>query len=135
MNPLIPCIWVAGGIHLVIAASNFFAPKELHYQENLSKVSKIVRQIFTIHAVYIVMILFVFSLLCFRFAPELAGGSPLGRFLSGSIAIFWFLRVIVQLFYYDPDVKKQRPLFNLGFLMAFAYLTGVFAIATMGVIR
>ncbi len=135
MNILIPCIWIAGGLHVLIALSNFFAPKELHYRENLAKVSKIVRQIFTIHAVYIVLILVGFSLLCFQFAPELASGTPLGRFLSGCIAIFWFLRILVQIFYYDKDVKKQRPIFNILFLIAFVYLTFIFTIATAGVLK
>ena len=35
MNALIPTIWAAGGLHLFMAAANFFLPQKLNYAENL----------------------------------------------------------------------------------------------------
>ena len=63
--------------------------------------------------------------------PELAGGSALGRFLSGFLAIFWGGRIIIQLFFYDQQVKRSRPITNLVFLATFIYLCGVFAVACL----
>ncbi len=131
-SSLVPYIWAAGGVQLLIAAANFLLPSKLKYRENLSRVAPIIRQIFVVHSVYIVLILVIFSGLCFLHAPELAGGGPLGRFLSACLALFWFLRIPVQLFYYDSQVKKLNPAANVAMTMALMFLCGVFAVAAMG---
>lgn len=132
MNALVPYIWAAGGVQLLIAGANLLLPSRLRYRENLSKVSPIIRQIFVVHSLYIVLVLLVFSALCFLHAPELAGGGPLGKFLSGCLALFWSLRVPIQLFWYDPEVKKQNPLANVVMTMALLFLSGIFAVAALG---
>jgi hypothetical protein len=132
MSPMVPYIWVAGGIHLALVVVGVFLPAKLRFRENLEKVSPIIRQLFLVHSVYISTLLLVLGLLCFFFAPELAGGSRLGTFLSGYMAIFWAIRVLIQLFYYDPVLKREHPVANVAFLAAFAYLSGVFAAAVLG---
>ena len=79
MNELIPWIKAAGVVQLVIAAANLVIPRKLAYAENLARVSPIVRQVFIVHAVYIVGLLVAFGGLCWSFAAELASGSGLGR--------------------------------------------------------
>src|ERR1051325_9477838 len=133
MKTMVPYIWAAGVLHLLIASANFFAPKKLQYQKNLSKVSTIVRQIFVVHSIYIVLVLLLFSGLCFFFASDLAGGSRLGKFLSGFLAVFWLLRTCFQVFYYDPQLKRQNRFFDVGFTLSFFYLGVVFALAVLGV--
>jgi len=110
MNRLVPYIWAAGIIQWVIAAANLFIPGKLGYGENLVKVSAIVHQIFIVHAVYIVGVLIGLGALSMCFAPELASGQGLGRFLSLMMAAFWLPRIVVQLGYYDERVKAQNRL-------------------------
>ena len=50
-------IQAAGTLQFVIAVANFFAPAKLQYRENLAQVSPIIRQIFTVHCIYIVLVL------------------------------------------------------------------------------
>ena len=133
MNPLIPMLWSAGGVQLLIASANFFAPRKLHYAENLAKVTPMVRQIFRVLSFYIVLTLVAFAALCFTFPADLAGGSTLGRALSSFLALFWGVRVLIQLFYYDPDTKRRHPVFNVLFLTAFVFLTATFTAAALGV--
>lgn len=135
MNDFVPYIWIAGGLQLVMFVVSLFLPARLRYRENLSKVLPIIQQIFTVHSIYISMLLLVLGVLCFLFAPELAGGSLLGRFFSGYLAVFWGLRVFIQLFYYDPELKRQNPLANMAFTLAFIYLCGVFTVAACGVFK
>jgi hypothetical protein len=132
MHPLIPLLWAAGGVQLLVASVNFFLPRELDYRSNLARLTPIVREVFVVQAVYIVLVLLALAGLCFAFAGDLAGGSTLGRALSGFLAVFWGLRLLIQLFYYEASVKRGRPLLNLGFVFAFAYLTGVFGAAALG---
>lgn len=124
-------IQLAGALQLVTAVANFFLPAKLHYRENLEKVSPIIRQIFTIHSIYIVLMLLGFGLICLLFPADLGGASPLGRFLCGFLAVFWGLRVVLQVFYYDSAVKKEHPFGALFFGAVFLYLAVVFTAATL----
>ncbi len=131
MNPLLPlAVQGAGILQFVIAAANFFLPAKLNYPENLAKVSPIVRQIFTIHSIYIVLVLIGFALLCFFFPRELCGSNALGKCLSGFLAIFWGLRVPIQFFYYDRAIKRANPGFAFCFGFAFFLLAAVFVATT-----
>src|SRR6266446_1161172 len=107
MKTMVPFIWVAGIIQWVIAAANLFIPEKLRYAENITKLSPIVRQVFVVHAMYIVGVLVGLGALCLWYAPTLASGEGLGRFLAVFLAIFWVPRIFVQLFYYDADVKRR----------------------------
>jgi hypothetical protein len=135
MRPSIPWLWVAGAIQLVIIAANFALPKKLRCRENLAKVSPMIREVFVVHWLYIGLVLGIFTTLCFWFAPELAGGSRLGRFLSLAMAIFWLLRVPIQLFFYDPETRRQNRLADVAFLLTFSYLGIVFGAAAFGAFR
>jgi len=123
-------IQLAGALQLITAAANFFLPAKLHYHENLAKVSPIIRQIFTVHAIYIVLVLVGFGLICLLFPHDLCGASALGKFLCGFLAIFWGLRVVLQFSYYDNAVKKEHPLGAMFFGSVFLYLAVAFTAAT-----
>jgi len=135
MRTLIPWLWVAGAIQLVIIAANFVLPEKLRCRENLVHVSPMIRNVFVVHWVYIVLTIGIFTSLCFWFAPELASASPLGRFLSAAMAGFWLLRVPIQLFYYDPEIRRQNRLADVAFLLTFSYLGIVFSAAASGALR
>jgi hypothetical protein len=132
MRFLIPWLWAAGAVQLFILAANVVVPKKLDCRENLARVSPMIRTVFVVHWVYIVLVLTIFISLSFWFAPELAGASRLGRFLSAAIAVFWICRVPIQLFVYDPEIRRKNRLVDLIFLAAFSYLGVVFSIAALG---
>ncbi|MGA7791940.1 MAG: hypothetical protein WCA19_02800 [Candidatus Acidiferrales bacterium] len=135
MRVLVPWLWAGGAVQLVIIAANFILPEKLSCRDNLARVSPMIRTVFVVHWVYIVLVLGIFTSLSFWFAPELAGASRLGRYLSAVIAVFWLLRVPIQLFFYDPEIRKQNRIGDVVFLLAFSYLGVVFAVAALGVVR
>ena len=135
MQSLIPWVWAAGALHVVILGANFVLPKKLGCRENLARVSPMIRTVFIVHWGCIVLVLGIFASLCFWFAPELAGASRLGRFLSAFIALFWLVRVPIQFFFYDPEIRKQNRFADVIFLIAFSYLGVVFAVAALRVTR
>jgi hypothetical protein len=135
MNRLEPHMWVAGILQWLVAASNLFAARLFRYRENMAKVTPFVREVFIVQNVYIMATVATFGVLCIGFAPELAGRSALGRFLSGFLAIFWGGRILIQLFFYDKDVRRSRPIANTAFLATFVYLCGLFSLAALGFLR
>jgi hypothetical protein len=135
MRVLIPWLWAAGAVQMVIIAANFVLPKKLSCRDNLARVSPMIREVFIVHWIYIVLVLGIFTSLSFWFAPELAGASRLGRYLSAVIAVFWLLRVPIQIFFYDAELRKQNRFGDVIFLLAFSYLGVVFSVAALGVVR
>src|SRR5277367_4332324 len=105
---MIRAIWGAGFVHVGIMAANIPLPGRLRVRERLAGVPRFVRQIFYVHWIYIVIVVGMFAALCFGFAAELAGASALGRFLSAFMAGFWLLRIGLQIFYYDGEVRREN---------------------------
>jgi hypothetical protein len=128
-DSLVPWIWAAGAIHLILVAANVFLPGILDYRGNLARMQPIIRQIFVVHSIYLVLILLIFSCACLFFATDLAGASGLGRFLCAVMAFFWMLRIPLQLFYYDPELRRQRRFADVAYTMAVAFLAIVFTTA------
>jgi hypothetical protein len=122
-------IWGAGIAHVGIIAANIPLPGRLRVRERLAGVPKFVRQIFYVHWIYIVIVLGLFAALCFAFAPELAGASRLGRFLSGFMAGFWLLRIFLQIVYYDRELRRENHGLDTLYLGALSVLVIVFGIA------
>jgi hypothetical protein len=107
-------------------------PAQLRVRQHLAEVPKFVRQIFYVHWAYIVIILGLFAALCFGFAPQLAGASVLGQFLSGFIAAFWLLRIVLQIFYYDRQVRRDNRALDRLYVGSLAFLVLIFGFAALG---
>jgi hypothetical protein len=128
-------IWGAGCVHVGIIAANIPLPGRLRVREKLAGVPRFVRQIFYVHWIYIVIVLGLFAALCFGFAPELAGASGLGRFLSGFMAGFWLLRIVLQVFYYDREIRQENwglDMLYVGALIVLVVIFGMAAIRPVG---
>jgi hypothetical protein len=133
MPPLVILIWAAGAVQLAILAANFVVPGKLHCRENLARVSPMIRSVFIVHWVYILLMLAIFSAIYFWFAPELAGASRLGRFLSAAIALFWLPRIPIQLLVYDRELRRQHRLGDVAMLFALTFVVAVFGVAALNV--
>ena len=126
-------LWVAALLQWLVASSNLFAARIFAYRRR-PKLSPFVREVFIVQNIYIMTTVAMFGIVSIVFTAELAGGS-LGRFLSGFLAIFWGGRIIIQLFFYDREVKnRSRPIANLVFLATFIYLFSPFAWPAVGTI-
>jgi hypothetical protein len=119
-------IWVAGAIHAGIVFANIPLPRRLRVQENLAGVPTFLRQIVYVHWIYIVLVVGLFSALCFGFARDLAGASLLGRFLSAFMCGFWLLRVLLQWFYYDAEIRRANRRLDALYLVALVGLVAIF---------
>lgn len=114
----------AGAVQLVIAGANFVLPARLEYEKNLAATSLIVRQIFHVHGLYIVLVVTALGLLCAAAPQELLADSRLAHYLRCFIALFWGLRVPVQLGYYDPEVRRRNRIEDVLFALALLSVAG-----------
>lgn len=135
MNALVPWIQVAGVMHLAVLAANFALPRRLAVRENVARMSPIIGQVFLVHWLYILIVLLLFAVLCLAFPGELAGESALGRFLSGFMAGFWLLRIVLQVLYYDRATRRANVGLDAAYLAAIGYFAVIFGLAAWGGVR
>jgi hypothetical protein len=119
-------IWLAGAIQVGIVLVNGILPQRLAVRQKLAEVPTFLRQIVYVHWMYIVLGVGFFGSLCFGFAHELAGGSSLGRFLSAFMGAFWLLRAVLQLFYYDKDLRRANRGLDALYLASLLTLSFIF---------
>lgn len=76
----------------------------LHWEDDLARMSLLVREVFKIHAYFLIFTLLLFAVLTWRFAPDIAaGGQPLAAWLAGGIALFWSIRTVFQWTFYSRE--------------------------------
>src|SRR5713226_6820266 len=131
MRGLLQLLWLAGLVQVAIASANLFLPAKLKYRENLARIAPIIRQIFVVHSLYIVGVVLLFAAVTFGFASELASGHGLGRFLAAAMALFWLCRAPVQLFYYDPSLRRTNRAGDIAFTLAALFLTTTYGAAAL----
>src|SRR5713226_4192960 len=117
MRSILVFLWLAGFVQIAIATANLFIPKKLNYQENLSRVAPIIRQIFVVHSVYIVGVVLLFAVVTFGFAA--------------AMALFWLCRAPVQLLYYDASLRQTNRAGDVAFTLAALFLTTTYGAAAL----
>lgn len=129
MNPIImeTSLRLAGLILTGLVAANFVAAKRWNYSDELAGTATIVRQIFHVHCAYIVAIITALAILCLGW-PHLLMDDGMGRALSGFFGLFWASRVVVQLSYYDRELRSENRFWDLFFLAVFSALAAIFTL-------
>jgi succinate-acetate transporter protein len=118
---------VAGLMLSGLVVANFVAARRWSYAENLAGADLIVRQIFHVHCAYIVAIIAALAVLCLGW-PQLLLDGAMGRVISGFFGLFWASRVVVQLTYYDRELRRRDRCWDVFFLGVFLVLSAVFTL-------
>jgi hypothetical protein len=120
---------ITGILLVVLAAIHVVFPKKFHWSRELPKLDLINRQIFVVHTFFIAATVALMGLLCVSSAEELVQ-TAFGRRIAGALAVFWFLRLLAQLFYYSPELWRGRRFesaVHVVFTIFWIYLVALFA--------
>lgn len=134
MFSLSTLIFVAGVLHFGILTASACVPFVLNWREELGKLDGLFRQLVWIYGGYIVMMIVGFGIISMALPGELASGSPLGRAVAGLIAVFWGVRLGLQLFVLDARAFLTRWHWRLGYhalTVAFVFHTIVYSVAAI----
>ena len=88
------------GQFLVLIAS-FQAPVRLGWKDDIPKLTRFNQKVFWVYAFYILLCIVSFAVLTWRLHDSFLAGEPVARSLAAFIAIFWTVRVLVDVFWYD----------------------------------
>ena len=97
-------IFLAGGAHLGILVASALVPFRLSWRTELAVLSLLHRQMYWTYGGYVVLSIVAFALISLFNAEELARGGGLARGFCLYVAVFWGIRVCLQLVF---DVKAH----------------------------
>ena len=104
MTVLVWLLRLSAIAQLGVAAINFATPRLLKWREPIERMPLLLRQVFWVHAWFVSLVLAIFGVLTWRFAPEMAAGSnPACAWLAAGIGLVWALRTVAQVAYYSPE--------------------------------
>lgn len=87
-----------------------------------------------VHTFFIALVVFMMGLLCVFASHELISTS-LGKTISLGMFMFWFIRLIVQLFVYSPELWKNKTfetVVHVLFTCLWTYCSIVFLLSFLG---
>lgn len=121
-----------GVLMALLAIVNLFVPGRFNWREELSRVSLLNRQIFVAHTVFIVLLIVLMSALLLTSAEALLEPTRVSRAVLLGLTIFWGLRMLMQWFFYSPQVWRGNRLHTVlhgVFSLGWVYVTTVCGLA------
>jgi len=128
-------IKIAGVILISLSLIHFIFPSYFNWKEELAKISLVNRQMMQVHTFFIALVVFLMGLLCLTSTSELIG-TNLGKQISLGLAIFWFLRLLIQLFGYSSKLWKGKlfeTAVHIFFTLLWMFLSTVFMVNYMSI--
>ena len=132
MKELEIMILIGGLLHFAILSAGAVVPRMLNFRGELAKVNTMLRQLVWVYGVFIMLTLMSFGVISVLNAGVLAAGTTLARSFCGFVALFWTIRLVIQLFIYDPTPYFTNALYRLGYhglTAVFTYFTIVYGLA------
>jgi hypothetical protein len=125
---------LAGITQLAILSASALVPIVCRWREELAALSSFLRALFWVYGAFIVLTIAALGTLTLRHAQAMAAGEPVARSLATFVALFWGLRLLVQIFVFDPRRYLTTVRLRLGYhglTAAFAFVTAVCAWAAI----
>lgn len=115
---------------MLLALIHIPFPKYFKWQEELSSLSLINRQMMRTHTFFIALTVFLMGLLCVTEASEIVS-TALGRNIALGLGVFWVIRFFFQQFIYSTELWKGKTFETLIHIFSSAlwiYLSAIFLI-------
>lgn len=127
-------IWISGLAHLGILGVAALVPAKLDWRSALAPLPAALRQLMWVYGVFIFLTVLGFAALSLALAPDLAAGTALARAVCGGVAVFWLIRLAVQLFVFDLRRYLDRWYWRWGYhglTPVFLFLAVVYGVAAL----
>ena len=119
---------IVGSLLIALSLMHIFIPKYFKWEQELTSLSLITKQILYVHTFFIAFIVLLMGLLCLSYSYELVH-DPFGQIISLGLFGFWLTRLIFQFLVYSPKVWKGKmfeTVMHVMFSMTWLYFTVIF---------
>ncbi len=130
-----PRLIVLAGIgQLVLAFASLAIPSVLGWPAETAKLRPLTRQVFWTYAAYIWGAHVAFGLLSVLAPAALLDGSLLARSVTGFIAVWWGVRLVLHFTWFDRSARPPGRLYALGeigLVASFAAFSAIYLAAAL----
>jgi hypothetical protein len=119
---------IVGSLLILLSLMHIIIPKYFKWEQELTSVSLITKQILYVHTFFIAFIVLLMGLLCLSYSHELVH-DLFGKVISMGLFGFWLTRLIFQFLVYSPKVwrgKRFETTMHVVFSVTWFYFTAVF---------
>lgn len=102
-----PYIQLSGIFLVILALIHIDFPNRFQWKNELQSLSLINRQMMQIHTFFIALTVGLMGILSFAFAFDICH-TPLGKYISLGMGIFWTIRLFFQWFVYSMKLWKGK---------------------------
>jgi len=117
----------AGVLHLVPLCAGLTVPRVLRWGRDLDKLDSLTRQLVWTHGAFIAITVLAFGLITLTAAESMLQGTPLAIGTAAFIGFFWFLRLLIQLFYFDAHPWLTNSFRSVGY-KTLTFVFGYFSV-------
>lgn len=132
-------LWALGLFQLSVLGASFQVPKRLNWAEELPKLSPFNRKLMGVYGLFVVVTIVAFGVLTLALHRSFLRGEAAAVGLAIFMAVYWWLRLIVDFVYYDTadwpsgeDLMAGHALLNALFTFLAA---GYSIVAAWGLLR
>jgi hypothetical protein len=104
---------IVGALLLSLGLSHFYFNRYFGWDRELASVSLLTRRIFFVHSFFIGLGVAMAGAGSLWYADALLRPGPLSRALLAGLVVFWFCRLVAQLFVYDPEIWRGRRFYTV----------------------
>jgi hypothetical protein len=119
---------IIGVLFILLAIIHIPFPRYFKWNTELSHLSLINKQMMQTHAFFIALTVFLMGLLCLTSYHDIIY-TAFGKKIALALGLFWFCRLIFQLFIYSPALwkgKKFETFIHIIFTFFWIYVSFLF---------
>ena len=115
-----------GLILIVLAVIHVIFPRYFDWAKNLASLSLINREMMYVHTLFVALIILLMGILCITSSKQIVE-TNLGKRLALGFAIFWFCRLLIQVFGYSSKLWRGKA-FETSVHIVFSLLWTYFSL-------
>jgi hypothetical protein len=132
-------VWLAAAGHFCVLIASFQVPYQFRWKTDLVSLAPLNRKLMWVHGGFAVYTIIAFGVMTIFLHDGMVQGERASIAVALFIAIYWFLRVIVDFTYYSHSDWPKGRQFVIGHILLnslFVFLSGTyFAVALRNGIR
>lgn len=128
-------LFIAGFGHFGILSASALTPFVLDWKEVLKPLPPFLKKLFWVYGGFIVLVIIGMGTLTLMNRKAMIVGDPEAKTIAGFIAVFWFARLLVQIFIFDVQEYLRNYWLKLGYHIltgAFIFFTFVYSLIALG---
>lgn len=119
---------IIGCLLIGLSAMHLILPRYFNWKTELPQLGLFNRQMVRVHTLFIAIIVAMMGLLCLMATEDLQS-TDLGKLIARGLAIFWTMRLFIQVFGYSTKLwrgKMFETIIHVAFTIFWFYMSVVF---------